>query len=288
MLLEWASRLTVGGLDGILTALDVILTALVAAIGLYLAHSIRRQLKLRAAERRLEAYRALWSEMALTSPTAATAWRKKAVSDLTAWQDPRNPPFPRARRERFAEKMTEWYYEEGNGMFLDGVTREMFFMAKKNLTCDVSAYCPTELGYGLGTLFEEHQELVRGYLSAKQLSVLRTQMKSDLTVYASARSSDKLEPHEKAFVAGVGGNPYAKPWRGHDLVPVGVLGRCLYYAASRRGNGRSPPKPEPGSKDSKVADPHRFLATWAEPKPDLVSCLANRIGCNPRHRCEDK
>ena len=51
----------------------LVITSLIAIVGLYLAHSLRRQQTLRIAEERTNAYRELWELMELARPTRLAA-----------------------------------------------------------------------------------------------------------------------------------------------------------------------------------------------------------------------
>src|SRR5436190_112800 len=53
---------------------DLFATAAFTIIGLYLAHSYRRHITLRVAERRLTAYAALWNKMGIATPVRMAAW----------------------------------------------------------------------------------------------------------------------------------------------------------------------------------------------------------------------
>src|SRR5947208_13955990 len=92
---------------------DLIVTAAVAIVGLYLAHSYRRQIALRVAERRLTAYAALWNKMGIATPVRIVPW---------------NVPQPLTAKERedLFRAFTAWYYEDGNGMLVGDGTRTIY------------------------------------------------------------------------------------------------------------------------------------------------------------------
>ena len=82
------------------------LTGALGVAGLYFAHSLRRrtnqEISLNVAAKRFDAYVALWAE------TKAAA----GMRTLTG-QGPLSP----GERGQLAERLTEWYYDKGNGMF---------------------------------------------------------------------------------------------------------------------------------------------------------------------------
>jgi hypothetical protein len=176
---------------------DIVVTAIVGLIGLYLAHSYRRQLKMRVEEKRLAAYAALWSKMSFTSPVRLTMWIAQ--------------PLTREEREKLFKDFTAWYYENGNGMFLGDSTRSIYLRVKDNLICDIKYYEPPSIREKLCKLPPEEQERARGYLSIRQLSLLRNRMKADLDVYGLPYHVD-LDEDDKALLEFCNEDLSSKPW----------------------------------------------------------------------------
>ena len=100
-----------------------LLAILLAIIGLWinrklseyksdLEHNI--QTKILIAESRLPAFTSLWDKTAATSPT-----REKSLGDV--------------ERKQLNSSLREWYYENGNGLFLTGELRDLYLNARKSL-----------------------------------------------------------------------------------------------------------------------------------------------------------
>jgi hypothetical protein len=105
----------------VLDTVNSYLSLLLIAIGLYLANNFRRQLQMKMVERRFEAYARLWALMKDSGP-----WRKEVGCD----------PMTLEEREELYDKMTNWYFGQGNGMLLTPVTRQLYLNAKFNMICE--------------------------------------------------------------------------------------------------------------------------------------------------------
>jgi hypothetical protein len=110
-------------------------TLIVGIAGLYLTHSIRRQLNLKIAEQRLTAYSALWVITLVATPSRLQ--EKEESGSSTA-----EGPLTVADRLLLHHKMTSWYYEHGNGMLLESRTRAMYLKVKQNLICPLEEFQP--------------------------------------------------------------------------------------------------------------------------------------------------
>lgn len=178
----------------------IVATFAVSVAGIYFANSFRRRSKFELAEARRSAYAALWEITGLAAPTRLNQGRNGLL-------------LPH-ERQRLIQEMTNWYYAKGQGMLLSKHTRSMYLSAKKNLTCDNSELEPD--GSPLVALFPPDftDDERRGCLSIRQLSLLRTQMKSDLAVYGRVYSKT-LRQHERRFVRHCIGPTWRwrKPWR---------------------------------------------------------------------------
>jgi hypothetical protein len=178
------------------TVFGALLTASVTAIGLYLAQSYRRQIQLCMADRRMESYARLWALTEIASPT-----RTQFGGD----------PLTETERHELHNKMTSWYYETGNGMLLNSRTREVYLVTKSNLICPIDQLEPRVLGRQL-TGSEQERQRQRGAISMRQLSLLRTQIKTDLAIYGRTFHR-RLDATDEAFLAYCGVNPREQPWR---------------------------------------------------------------------------
>ncbi|PWI13451.1 hypothetical protein DI272_04360 [Streptomyces sp. Act143] len=170
-------------------------TAYVASLGAHLAHDFRRQLDLKTAERRLQAYAALWALFRVASPT-------------------RTQPMDDAERYDLHQKVTDWYYADGNGMLLTDRTLMLYLKAKANLTCPVEELFPPSLR---ARAPKDPSVLApwRGDLSQKQLSLLRTQMKVDLAIYGEVSAgslSGRDHELERMFLEACGVELTEEPW----------------------------------------------------------------------------
>jgi hypothetical protein len=138
---------------------QLVITSLVAVIGLYLAHGFRRQQRLRIAERRLDAYGALWTLMEVARPTR--------VKDVSV---DREGPLTRAEARELYRDMTHWYFRSGNGLLLPDATKDLYLNVKARLgTYAVGADSPSD--------WEGTQRI-------EELGLLRAQMRLDLDVYS--------------------------------------------------------------------------------------------------------
>src|SRR4051812_25239251 len=99
---------------------ELVVTSIIAVVGLYLAHGLRRQQNLKIAERRIDAYSGLWEIMELARPIRLKSW------DGTG-------PLSPLEAKTLCEQMTAWYYKSGSGMLLTDDTREMYLKVKDRL-----------------------------------------------------------------------------------------------------------------------------------------------------------
>jgi hypothetical protein len=138
---------------------QLVITSLVAVIGLYLAHSFRRQQRLRIAERRLDAYGELWALMEVARPTR--------VQDVSV---DREGPLTRDEARELYRDMTHWYFRSGNGLLLPDATKDLYLKVKARL----------------GTYAEggDSPSDWEGTQRIEELGLLRAQMRLDLDIYS--------------------------------------------------------------------------------------------------------
>ncbi len=163
----------------------LVATVVLGSVGLYLGNSYRRRSQVDLASARRDSYAELWEITGLAAPTRL---RPGGHGVLTLEE-----------REFLYRRMTAWYYRNGNGMLLSKDTRSLYLKVKYNLNC---ADCDLKPGgKGLLRSFPESMDNLdaRGCLSIRQLSLLRTQMKSDLAVFGRIYSAG-LRNHERRLL----------------------------------------------------------------------------------------
>ena len=162
------------------------ITSAVAVIGLYLAHSFARQQRLTIAEQRVNGYRKLWGHMFVARPSRVEP------------PENTNPLTPDEAAELHGE-MTKWYFQDGQGMLLRHDTRKMYLAAKRRL--------------GQYSLEGQTDWAKAGNRMMRDLSILRSQMKSDLKIYG-VFYFDCLDEGDRDFIRDSGLDPdhWGRPW----------------------------------------------------------------------------
>jgi hypothetical protein len=107
----------------VITAVGVVITAAAVYYGNNLRRRTRAEIEARVAEKRLPAYAALWEKTKVASPM-------------------RDSPLTLDERSDLFRDLTDWYYDDGNGMLLTEATRNIYLKAKANLTCPVEELVP--------------------------------------------------------------------------------------------------------------------------------------------------
>jgi hypothetical protein len=191
----------------------VIATTLLGIVAAYFSYSYGRQLKLSLASRRLAAYSKLFQVTGLAAPT-----RLDERTGLAKTAGALDRSLTESERRALFEMLTTWYYTDGNGMLLTKVTRNVYLSAKHNLVCEDTELDPIRFRVWLQRtkrIGEDGPHLSceeRGCYSIRQLSLLRTQMKTDLAIYGLPYTG-ALYPHELEFLRGCGVDLRRKPWR---------------------------------------------------------------------------
>jgi hypothetical protein len=188
------------------TASDLVIPAaavVATAVGLWLAHNYRRQMALRLSQTRLEAYTRLWEMTGVGAPTRLDGWGDDGYLRLDE------------RRDLWAA-MTDWYYAKGGGMLLTEVTKTVYLNVKHNLICKSSGLRPNGLAEKIisNLQLSNDQELddkIRGTLAIRLLSLLRTQLKSDLRVYGPTYAGE-LSEYEIFFLEQSGVDLGSEAW----------------------------------------------------------------------------
>ena len=169
-------------------------TIFLSLVGVWLAHNYRRQVRLKLAERQLDSYLRLWTLIALATPERAT-------------------PLDCLERQKLYDELVRWYFDDGHGIFVSQATRDLLVAFRSNLTCPVDSIKPAILAREIARLPESDAERRRGCVSIRQASLLRTQLKTDLTVRFGFRYYSDLRPDDRAFLRSCGLSLWRRPWR---------------------------------------------------------------------------
>lgn len=206
------------GTDGTQTAAVVF----VGLVGLWLAHNYRRQVRLKLAERQVEAYLRLWTLTAVATPERRT-------------------PLDADERQAMYDGMVRWYFDDGDGIFLSPGTRDLFIALRENLVCPVGTIRPPILAREISALNDADAQLRRGCIVIRQASLLRTQLKTDLDLHFGYNYYSDLGADDRALLRFSGISTWRKPWRRRlfavsgrrDLNPC-VCGMCRPKTPSTR------------------------------------------------------
>jgi hypothetical protein len=195
----------------------LVIESLIALTGLYLAHSFRRNHRLRIAEQRLESYRALWELMEVARPTRKQPWEGRR-------------PLEREEAARLYNAMTHWYFGSGNGMLLTDRTKRLYLRAKERL------------GRYAASAGDDWR--AGGFDRINELSLLRFQMKRDLDLYG-VFYDEELDANGIELLTSAGiRDPdrwRARPW--HDEVGAAVA--SFGWRLRRPFGGSRSKAPEP-------------------------------------------
>jgi hypothetical protein len=167
---------------------QLVITFLLAVIGLNLAHSYRRQQSLRIAERRLDAYAKLWELTEVARPTRVT---NVSVD--------REGPLRREEARELYQQMLHWYFGSGNGLLLPNTTKRLYMTVKERL--------------GAYAVSSGSSSDADGTQCMQELGVLRAQMRLDLDVYSDLYSWDEAS-EELLHASGIAAETWGlAPWR---------------------------------------------------------------------------
>jgi hypothetical protein len=193
-------------------------------VGLWLAHNYRRQIRLKLAERQVDAYVRLWKLTAVATPSQSTS-------------------LDRTQRQELYDSITHWYYDDGNGIFVPVATRNLFLAYRWNLICPVEQIMPIMIAERLAQLSDTDAERCRSCISIRHAILLRNQLKNDLDLHASfILYNNELHVDDIAFLKGCGCPPRwprRPPWRTQHfrsdgqagLIPC-VCGMCRLQSAA--------------------------------------------------------
>jgi len=101
---------------------SIVVSSLLAVVGLYFTHSLRRQQSLKVAEQRMAAYGALWE---------LTKVARRTRVDQADGSGPLKP----AEARKLYRDMADWYYHAGTGCFSLGLQRSSTRPSGGTSTC---------------------------------------------------------------------------------------------------------------------------------------------------------
>jgi hypothetical protein len=181
-------------------------TVFLGLVGLWLAHNYRRQIRLKLADRQVDAYMRLWKLTSVATPSRAT-------------------PLDQVERQKLHDEIHQWYHGDGNGLFVSVETRDLLLSYQSNLVCPISKIKPAELAEQLSAMPEVDAERRRGCISKRHATLLRYQLKNDLVLHISFVSYyNDLRSDDRAFLKSCGLSPWRRPWRPRRLRPRDTVG----------------------------------------------------------------
>jgi hypothetical protein len=172
------------------TVAQIIIAAaavLLTAIGTWIAQDHRRQLRVKLADRRYEAYASLWEISGQIRVRSAD----KADAEL---------------RDSISIAMDDWYFNHGYGMLLSTPARLLFFAIKQDLVCPPDQMVPESLRARILELPEGSRSALITCSCRRYMSILRAQLKSDLAIYGTL-VHDKRLPDERDLLISCGLSP---------------------------------------------------------------------------------
>jgi hypothetical protein len=175
--------------------IQAIATILAVVVGALLSVYVRGQQLVKISEKRLDAYASLWT---------ITKSLRRGGPDLSE-EDLR----------KLESEMTDWYYKPGCGMLATAQTVQMFLKLRDNLTCPQPHFYPSSWAELWTPLEPEEPPLRRRQrMLEQQFSLLRTQMKTDCSVYYGKHISPvpPIAPYETDFLTELGTRP-SRIWK---------------------------------------------------------------------------
>ena len=174
----------------------IAVTAVLTIVGLFFANSLRLRTRAEVekgvAEKRFTAYSALWAYTKIASPM-------------------RGSPLREDERACLYTTLTDWYYDDGNGMLLTEQTRNIYLNAKRNLTCPDEELVPETLAEHV-LAAQADREALRGQASIDQLSLLRTSMRADIRIFTEPYK-EALSREDLTFLESCKIDLSQQPWR---------------------------------------------------------------------------
>ena len=152
-------------------------TLVLGIIGVWLANNFRRQARAALTDRTADAHAKLWEITGRCPPVAGSS---------------QDAPVRAVR----LKEMLDRYFVAGNGMYLSTKSRTLFFAVLGTLGAEGVGVQPASARARLGAMPEPDREAVLSCLARRQLSLLRTQLKTDLAIYSERSTFGHLRPEE--------------------------------------------------------------------------------------------
>jgi hypothetical protein len=156
-------------------------TLILGIIGLRVANNFRRQARTALTARTAEAHAKLWAITAHCPPTV------QAPLDTNVCL-------------LMAKEMSDWYFESGNGMYLSTKSRKLFFAVLGTLGAEGYSLQPECARVRLDAFSETEREVALACLARREISLLRTQLKTDLAIYSERSTFGHLRSEEVALL----------------------------------------------------------------------------------------
>ena len=188
-------------------------TIFLGAIGLWLTYNFRRQVRLKLADRQLDAYMSLWKITAIAAHTRST-------------------PLDGTEQRKLYDEMTRWYHDNANGILISMRARNLFLAYQHNLICSIDDLIPRYLADQLSAMPIVDAESRRGCINCRHANLLRNQMKDDLVLHSAFVIYYKNRSDDRAFLRSCGLLPWRHPWRSYRLswrnakMSICVCGLC--------------------------------------------------------------
>ena len=177
---------------------NIVVTAGLGVAGFWLANSLRlrrrAEQEITAVQKRWDVYKGFWKA---TEPAAPIR--------------PNESPLSEADRISIHEALLHWWFEESGGMLLGSPTRELYFIAKRNLVHLDEELEPESLATYITGTAKHEREKVHSELAVRQLSLVRTAMRKDLGIITRPYYPE-LNQQDRYFLLSAGVRLWERPW----------------------------------------------------------------------------
>lgn len=120
-------------------------------------------------------------------------------------------------QQELYNKLTRWYHDDANGIFISMRSRNLFLAYQHNLLCPIGDVKPGVLATPLSAMSKVDAERRRGCINCRHANLLRNQLKDDLLLHSGFVIYSKNRSDDRAFLRGCGLSPWRHPWRSYRL-----------------------------------------------------------------------